>query len=229
MAARCHIKKFTLFCISAPMFFSISLGQSGAKDTDDLKTVLGCIERTPQNYMVVDSHGVSYLLDGVGNQMALPYHAWLLGILEPPQPVGHPTHRDDIWSSIVIYIHRPLAAIGHKFTDDLDRAVSMTLSPPCGPGFSYHQAPLTRSGRPSPFTSMVVMPSAWSALNRCTKKVDCGTLPGALPRTSFSCARPRVNQSATAPVIHDDLTSSQHRAVIIAIVYEFHACSEPHC
>jgi len=27
----------------------------------------------------------------------------------------------------VIYIHRPLAAIGHKFTDDLDRAVLMTL------------------------------------------------------------------------------------------------------
>ena len=52
------------------MFFGISLGQSGAKDTDDLKTVLGCIERTPQNYMVVDSHGVSYLLDGVGNQLS---------------------------------------------------------------------------------------------------------------------------------------------------------------
>ena len=67
---RCRIKNLALLCVTASMFLGISLRQSGAEDTDETKTVLGCIERTQQKYVVVDSHGVSYLLDGVGNELS---------------------------------------------------------------------------------------------------------------------------------------------------------------
>src|SRR5271154_4105849 len=65
------------------------------------------------------------------------------------------------------------------------------------------------SGRPSPFMSIVVTPSAWSVPRRCTKKVACGTPYGPLPGVFFrsSCAEPltvntkSVSKSADAEVI----------------------------
>src|SRR5215472_18235269 len=59
--------------------------------------------------------------------MTLPHHARLLGILEPPQPVGHPTNRDDVRRSVVIDIHRPLAAIRYEFAHDINHSVLMAL------------------------------------------------------------------------------------------------------
>lgn len=36
---------------------------------ENTTTVLGCIQRSSENYMIVDSHGSSYLLTGVGDQL----------------------------------------------------------------------------------------------------------------------------------------------------------------
>lgn len=38
-------------------------------DNSELMTVRGCLQRSHQNYVVVDSHGWPYVLKGVGNKL----------------------------------------------------------------------------------------------------------------------------------------------------------------
>jgi|HubBroStandDraft_3_1064219.scaffolds.fasta_scaffold227617_2 hypothetical protein len=47
-----------------------ALARQGAKDADDTTTVLGCIQRSQQNYTITDNYGASYRLDGVGDQLS---------------------------------------------------------------------------------------------------------------------------------------------------------------
>jgi hypothetical protein len=64
------IKNPTLFCACLCLFLGTAFAQPGGKAADDTTIVLGCIQRSQQNYLVVDSHGTSYLLDGVGDQLS---------------------------------------------------------------------------------------------------------------------------------------------------------------
>ena len=45
-------------------------GQPGAKDAEDLTTVLGCVHRSNQSYSITDNHGSSYVLAGVGDRLS---------------------------------------------------------------------------------------------------------------------------------------------------------------
>lgn len=68
MAARCLIKNVTVFCLFAIVCIGNALGQPQRKDAEDTR-ILGCIQRSDQNYTIVDSHGSSYVLTGVGEQL----------------------------------------------------------------------------------------------------------------------------------------------------------------
>jgi hypothetical protein len=43
--------------------------QAEANSSEELTTVFGCIERSQQNYLIVDKQGSSYILAGVGDQL----------------------------------------------------------------------------------------------------------------------------------------------------------------
>ena len=101
--------------------------RSGEVDPQDSRTAIMSQRQIRLAVPVEIGHPAAFRLDGVSDQMALPHHARLLGVLEPPQPVCHPAHRNDVRRSIVIDIHRPLAAIGHEFAGHLHRAVLMPL------------------------------------------------------------------------------------------------------
>jgi hypothetical protein len=69
-----------------------ALAQPRAKDDDDTTTVLGCIQRSQQSYVVTDNHGTSYLLDGVGEQLRgeVGHTLEVKGkLIEPPKPAMH--------------------------------------------------------------------------------------------------------------------------------------------
>ena len=66
-----------------------TLASQGVKDAEDTTTVLGCIQRSQQNYVVTDNHGTSYLLDGVGDQLSgeVGHTLEVKGkLIEPPKP-----------------------------------------------------------------------------------------------------------------------------------------------
>src|ERR1041385_4885191 len=93
-------------------------------------------------------HPAALGLDSASYQMPLPQHPRLLGVLEPPQSVGHPTGRDHVGCSIVIDVDRPLPAIRDEFASDFHSAVLMPL-------------PLDRkSTRLTPVTPTSRMPSS---------------------------------------------------------------------
>ena len=54
--------------------FAVLLGtvyaQQNTKGNSDTMTVRGCLKRSRQNYLVVDRHGFSYALKGVGDKLA---------------------------------------------------------------------------------------------------------------------------------------------------------------
>jgi hypothetical protein len=69
-----------------------ALARQGAKVADDTTTVLGCIQRSQQNYMVTNNHGTTYLLDGVGDELSgeVGHTLELKGkLIEPPKPTVH--------------------------------------------------------------------------------------------------------------------------------------------
>lgn len=68
--ARCLIKNLTLIGACLMILLGSALARQGAKDADDTTAILGCIQRSQQNYVVTDNHGTSYLLDGVGDQLS---------------------------------------------------------------------------------------------------------------------------------------------------------------
>jgi hypothetical protein len=49
--------------------FGQQQAQQTAEDNPGTTIVLGCIQRSTQDYTIVDSHGSTYLLAGVGNQL----------------------------------------------------------------------------------------------------------------------------------------------------------------
>ncbi|HSZ63191.1 MAG TPA: hypothetical protein VK828_15420 [Terriglobales bacterium] len=70
-----------------------ALARRGGKDADDTITVLGCIQRSQQNYMVTNNRGTTYLLDGVGDELRgeVGHTLEVKGkLIEPQKPAGHP-------------------------------------------------------------------------------------------------------------------------------------------
>jgi hypothetical protein len=57
-----------------------------------MTTVLGCIQRSQQSYLVTDNHGTTYLLDGVGDELSgeVGHTLEVKGkLIEPPKPARH--------------------------------------------------------------------------------------------------------------------------------------------
>jgi len=57
----------TVCCICLLLSLGTAFGKKGA-DSETM-TVRGCLQRARQNYMVVDRHGMQYVLKGVGNKL----------------------------------------------------------------------------------------------------------------------------------------------------------------
>jgi hypothetical protein len=164
----------------------------------------------------------------MGDQMSLPHRAGLLRIFEPPEPVGHPTRGDNVGCAIVIDVHRPLAAIGHKFADDLDRAVLMAF-------------PL------SALSTGILIPvsSAHKIRPAVSIHVDSGDSLGMIGAQSMDekSRLGKVSRTVTSNLIElcmgdsqperdcraeeDDLSRSLHQRCYHSNVYGLHHCSEP--
>ena len=61
------MKYMSLACVLLILCFATALGQK-AKQSETM-TVRGCLKRSRQNYVVIDSHGFSYVLKGVGKTL----------------------------------------------------------------------------------------------------------------------------------------------------------------
>ena len=72
-------------------------------------------------------HPAALGLDRVGDEVALPHDSRFFRVLVPKQPIRHPACRHHVRRAIVIHVHYPLAAVGHKFSDDIDGAVLVAL------------------------------------------------------------------------------------------------------
>lgn len=90
--ARCPIKNLTLIGACLLILLGTALARPGAKDADQTITVLGCIQRSQQNYMVTNNRGTTYLLEGVGDELSgeVGHTLEVKGkLIEPPNPTRH--------------------------------------------------------------------------------------------------------------------------------------------
>ncbi len=116
-----HADAVAIFVVTAHMV-DLRLG-AGEVHPNDSRAAIMRQRQVRLTVAIEVRHPAALGFDGVGDQVALPHDSRLFRILVPKQSIRHPADRHHVRRTVVIHVHHPLAAIGHKLSDYIDGAV----------------------------------------------------------------------------------------------------------